>query len=290
MVTVVGLALGTGAAYAEYGPPSPQPNRGNGSGVVLGTSSSTARPGAQETVSSTTGPCTAGSPVTIYLLHVIVGQTPLSVGSATANTAGGFGQVTVTIPLGAAPGGYILFAICSGTDGTQVTTVAIVVEPPLTMSSPGVGAARLGAGAVASTFKEEHPSTGVAWSAPSSWATPAVRQISQQVVGATVAALVSGGPAATAPATPGPATTSPGHAGTSPGPAGTSPGPAGALPGSAGASRVDRTAASATGMATGMASPRSAHSDVAMPLALGAGIIGLIAGSLALRRRRVANP
>jgi len=156
---------------------------GNGNGISLGEGSQTVAPGGTDSISLPTGPFTSGTPLTFFILFVEPGQSPQQVGTGTAGSDGGFSSSSFTVPAGAAAGGYIVFAEGESPDGLEVVDVAFVVVPSQT-AAPEVTAA--------SVFSHQIAASGLAWVAPTTWGTPALRQVVTQAVSARVQTLVGG--------------------------------------------------------------------------------------------------
>ncbi|HZT67054.1 MAG TPA: hypothetical protein VFA11_14795 [Acidimicrobiales bacterium] len=121
--------------------------------------------------------------MTINLIRVSNGSTPIATYTTTAGANGAWGPVTVTAPSTATPGLYVIYAICTVGNYPMVQTVALVIAP---------------AGATATHFAV--PST---FTASPTVGSPAVQAAVNQAVSAAAAPF-----AATAAPSPAPA----GHA------------------------------------------------------------------------------
>jgi hypothetical protein len=190
------ILLGAGSsAVAQYAPSStttststttslPSHPQGAEASFTLAVSSSTVAPGQTISVAAPDGLCAPGSTVSIDLVEITPGATPVQLATATANTSGGFPPTNVTIPTGASSSLYVVFALCTTSNGSvQVITGALVVT----------GGGGGGGGLAAQTAGRTREAS---WSAPATWGTPTQRAALDQAVTATLAAEASSTPGA----------------------------------------------------------------------------------------------
>lgn len=187
--------LGAGVAWASGTPVPTGPLNFGGSGgnSTLSVSSQSPPPGGTESVGIPgIGPCSPGSAVTLWIVLTQPGSTPTEVGPTSppivANATGGFAPVTVTIPSGAVAGVYVLFAMCTGSNGLVVITKGITVVP---ISSAPSGS-QVQAGAIISP-------PDVKWQPPSAWSDPTTRRVVGAAVDEAAASVQPGAGEAPAP-------------------------------------------------------------------------------------------
>lgn len=127
-----GTTIASGSANSQpVGLTSNTTSPGGSVGVSFSSSFSSVA-GARAT--TTPAPCNAGVSVSIDLLLLQDGQSPVNLTTATSNASGGLSPVTVTIPTSAVTGTYVFFAQCNNAAG-----ILEILTSPLVLVTTGSG-------------------------------------------------------------------------------------------------------------------------------------------------------